>query len=251
VISGQLDDQVIGMKTGDQKDIVVIFPEDHYNPKLAGQTITFHVTLNQIRKEIVPDIDDELAKKAGPYQTLEDLKNDIRENMQKGYDRRAEQEINEQIFSALIDKTEFEVPEALTQMELEGIISDAERSLYYRNMTIAELGLTRESLTEKYRDTAEKQVRRHLILNKIIDQEKPELSDEEIEKGYQEMAEGVGQPLAQIKQYYEQNKEKMNFLKHTLLEKRILKLIMEKGTIEEVEPVLEKQPDAELETNPQ
>ncbi len=242
VISGQLDDQIIGMKKGDVKDIVVLFPQDHFNPKLANQTITFHVALVQIRKEVVPAIDDELAKKVGVYQSLEELKDAVRQNMQKGYDQRAEQEINEQIFSALIEKTAFEVPGPMTDMELEGIISDTERSLNYRNLSMQDLGMTREGLSEKYRDTAEKQVRRHLILNKIIDQEKLELSDEDMEKGLREMAEAVGQTAEQIKQYYEQNQEKMGFLKHTLLEKQALTLIIDQSTVEEVEPELEKTP---------
>jgi trigger factor len=243
VISGQLDDQIVGMKKGDVKDIVVLFPEDYFNSKLANQTVSFHVALNQIRKEIVPEIDDELAKKVGPYQSLEELKNTILQNMQKGYDQRAEQEINEQIFSALIEKTEFEVPAAMTDMELEGILSDTERSLNYRNLSMQDLGMTRESLSEKYRDTAEKQVRRHLILNRIIDQEKLELPDEDLEKSFKEMAETVGQSVEQIKQYYGQDKEKITFLKHTLLEKQALKLIMDHSAIEEVEPELEPAPE--------
>jgi trigger factor len=244
-ISGQLDDQIIGMKKGEEKDIVVLFPPDYFNPKLAGQTISFHVTLNQIRKEVVPEINDELAKKVGAYQTLEELKDVIRQNMQKGYDQRAEQEINEQIFTHLIGKTEFEVPAAMTDMELEGILEDTERSLNYRNMSMQDLGMTRESLSEKYRDTAEKQVRRHLILNKIIDQEKLEVPEEELDKNLAEMAETVGQSVDQIKEYYEKNSEKMSFLKHTLLEKQALKLIMIHSTVEEVEPELEKEPGSE------
>lgn len=239
-ISKDFDDQLIGMKQGDSREITVSFPEDYFNPAMAGQTILFKVTLHQIREEILPDIDDELAKKIGEYQTLDELKDAIRENMQKGYEQRSEQEINEQIFSSLLEKTDFEVPDALTDMELDGIISDTEQRLKYQNMTMEELGFTREGLAEKYRETAEKQVRRHLILSKLIDQEKLEISDEDLEKGLQEMADTVRQPLEEIKRYYEQNPERMDFFKHTLLEKQVLRLIIDNSDVTEVEPEVEE-----------
>jgi trigger factor len=103
-----------------------------------------------------------------------------------------------------------------------------------------DLGLTREGLTEKYRPTAEKQVRRHLILNKIVEQERLVLNDEDVEQGFQEMADTYSQTVDLIKNYYEQNQDKLEYFKHTLLEKQAIKLIMENSQLEEVEPELEQ-----------
>jgi trigger factor len=99
-----------------------------------------------------------------------------------------------------------------------------------------DLGLTREGLAEQYRPVAEKQVRRHLILSKLIDQEKVDLSDEELEAGFQEMSENFQQPVDHIKNYYNQNKEGLELFKHTLLEKKTLTLIIENSQITEKEP---------------
>ena len=237
------DEQVIGMKPGDKKEIKVNFPEDYFNDKLANLEINFQVTLHEIREEVLPEIDDEFAKRLGQYETFDDLKTAIIDNLEQGYAKRVEQEINEQIFEALIAKSEFEVPDSMVDYELEGIIEEAERSFAYHNKSMEELGLSKEILSEKYRDTADKKVRRHLILGKIVEQEDMTLADQELEDGYKEMAQTFNQPLEDIKNYYKQNEDKIEFFKHTLLEKKAVKLIIKSSTIEEVEPELKQDPE--------
>jgi trigger factor len=230
------DDGIIGMQAGETRRFEVQFPEDYFNKALAGQTIEFAVTLKEIRKEVLPEIDDEFAKRLGPYENLDAVKAAIRDNLENGYAKRTEQELNEQIFQALIAKSPFEVPETLVQYELEGILDEAERAFTYHNMSLAEVGQTREKLAEKYRDTAEKQVKRYLLLNKIIGQENLSVSDDELEAGIATMAETSNQPVDEIKKYYQQNPERLNFFKHALLEKNAIKLIINNSNIEEITP---------------
>jgi trigger factor len=232
-----LDDGLIGMNIGEEKQIEATFPEDYFKKELVGEQVTFQVKLNEIREEILPELDDDFAKSIGDqFDSLDALKEKIRENLQSGYTKRIEQELNEQVFTQLIDKTEFEVPDTLVDAELDQIMKDAERSFAQSNQSFEDVGLTRESLMEKYRPTAEKQVRRHLILSKLVEQEALELSDEELEKGFQEMADTYQQPVEHLKGYYNQNKEGLAFFKHTLLEKKALNLIIDRGQITEVEP---------------
>jgi trigger factor len=235
-ISEDFDSQINGMKTGDTKEFKVKFPKDFSNENLAGLEISFTAALNEIREEILPEINDALAKKAGPYESLDDLRNIIVDNLKQGYSKRVEQELNEQIFSELIAKTDFEVPDTMVEMELDGIVAEAERSFSYRNTSLEEMGLSRETIAEKYRDTALKQVKRHLILGKIIDQESLDLPDDELEGGLQEMSDNFNQPLEEIKKYYDQNPDNLEFFKHTLLEKKAIKLIIDSSTIEDVKP---------------
>jgi len=235
------DEQLIGMKTGETREVRATFPEDYFNKKLANLEIAFQVALKGIREETLPEIDDELAKKLGKYETLDELKTAIRDNLDQGYTKRKEQELNEQIFKALIERKDFEVPEILINSELDAIIEDIERSFSYHNQSMEDAGLTKESLSEKYRDTAQKQVKRYLVLKKLIDQEGLTLSDEDQENGFQEMAESVGQPIEEIRNYYEQNKDKLEYFKHSLLEKKVINLIIDSSNIQDVVP--EKQPD--------
>ena len=122
----------------------------------------------------------------------------------------------------------------MVEMELQSIIEEAERSFAYRNTSLEEMGLSRETISENYRDTALNQVKRHLILGKIIDQEKLSVDDEELENGLKEMSENFNQPLEGIKQYYDQNKDKFELFKHTLLEKKTIKLIWYNGSFKNV-----------------
>ena len=241
-ISKDFDSGLTGMKPEENKEIKVNFPKDYFNDKLANLEITFHVKLKEIREEVLPEIDDEFAKNLGKYKTLSSLKKEITDNLKKGYAKRVEQELNEQIFTALIEKTDFEVPEVLVNYELDSIIEEAERSFAFYNKSMEEHGITRETISEEYRDTAEKQVRRHLILNKVIQQENMTLSDKDLDAGYEEMSQNFQQPIEEIKNFYNQNKDKLGLFKQTLLEKNAIKLIIDNSLIED------KEPDAKQET---
>jgi trigger factor len=195
-----LDDGMIGMAVGEERQVPVTFPDDYFKEELVGQQVDFKVVLNEIREEILPDLDDAFAKSIGDnYETLEVLKTAIQENLRDGYEKRTEQELNEQVYQKLLEQAEFEVPETLVNGELEHILNDAERSFAQSNRSLDEVGLNREKLAETYRPTAEKQVRRHLILSKIIEQEKLTLTDEELDQGFQEMADNFQQPVEHIK----------------------------------------------------
>ncbi|WP_373500415.1 trigger factor [Desulfococcus sp.] len=235
-IAAALDEAVIGMKPGEARTVSVTFPEDHANEKLKGQEIAFNITLKEIRKEVLPEINDDFAKNFGKFETLEDLKAEIVKNLSQGYEKRTEQELNEQIFTTLLARIDFEVPDSMVDYELEHIVSDAERAFSYHNMSMEEMGMTHEVLREKYRDTALKQVKRHLILGKIIDQEALAVSEEELTRGYENMAQSFRQPAEEIRKFYEatENQERLAYFKHTLLEKKAIELIITRSDIEEV-----------------
>ncbi len=235
----EFDEQLIGMSTGETREVKVHFPEDYFNNKVANLEITFNVKLNGIREVVLPEIDDEFAKDLGQYETLKQLKEEISSNLLKGYEKRSDQEVQEQIFTALLEKVNFEVPDSLIAFELEGIIEEVEKTLTYHGSSLEERSLTKEDLAEKYRDTAIKQVRRRLILKKIVGQENLTLSDEDLENGYKDMAEAFNRPVEEIRNFYEQKGSNIEFFKTSLLEKKALKLIIENSSQEIVEPELE------------
>jgi trigger factor len=235
----EFDEQLIGMSTGEAREVKVHFPEDYFNNKVANLEITFNVKLNGIREVVLPEIDDEFAKDLGKYETLGQLKEEISSNLLKGYEKRSDQEVQEQIFTALLEKVNFEVPDSLIAFELEGIIEEVEKTLTYHGSSLEERSLTKENLAEKYRDTAIKQVRRRLILKKIVGQENLTLSGEDLENGYKDMAEAFNRPVEEIRNFYEQKGSNIEFFKTSLLEKKALKLIIENSSQEIVEPELE------------
>ena len=229
------DKALIGMTPGESREFAIHFPEDYSNSSLAGQDITFQVTLKEIREEVLPEADDEMAKKLGNFEDMAALREEIRKHLQEGYDKRANQELQEQIFEKLLTES-FEVPETMVQNEIENIIQDAQQQFSKNGMSMEQLGLTREAMAEQYRELAEKQVRRHLMLSKLIEQEGLEISDEEMETEYQNFSQATGQPVDAIKSYYKQSPEQLDAFKHALLEKKAIDLIINHATIETVKP---------------
>ena len=143
------------------------------------------------------------------------------------------------------------MPDAMVDYELEGIVAEAERSFANQNVSMEDMGLTREGIAEKYRDTALKQVKRHLILGKLIEQEKLTLSDEDLENGFKEMADSFNQPVEEIKKFYNQEKDKVEFFKHTLLEKQAIRLIIDNSTVKNVKPEAGKKPETKETDKPE
>lgn len=237
------DDEILGMRNGEEKTFKVQFPADYANKDLAGREIDFTVMLKAIQKEVLPEIDDRMAKDLGPFDSLDALRDEIQKNLKEGYERRIEQELNEQIFTTLIDKTDFEIPESMVQYELEGILADAQKTFEMGNMTMEQIGQTREKLAEQYRGVAEQQARRHLILDAIIKQEDMTIADEELAEGFKDMAAAFGQPVDAVKTFYQQQPDKLPYFKHALLEKKAIKLILEQSEI--TEQTVESNPENE------
>lgn len=240
VYSKDFDDKLIGMNIDAPADFEIEYPEDYVNKSFAGNKVTFKVKICNIQKEVLPEVDDEFAKKVGEYETLEALQNAIKDNLTSGYEKRIEQELNEQVYTALIEKVSFEVPELMVRYELEGIIQEAEHAFAMNGITLEQIGKTKEDLESEYADLAEKQVRRHLILGAVVEQEKFELTDEELDAGYEETAKAINQPVDGIKAFYKQNPDKVEYFKHTLLEKKAIQLIIETSDVEEVAPEKEE-----------
>ncbi|HSO67629.1 MAG TPA: trigger factor [Desulfatirhabdiaceae bacterium] len=237
-ISQEMDAAMIGMVPGERRSIPIKFPEDHPHKPYAGLDVVFNVYLREIREQILPEIDDDLAKKLGPYQSLEELKTTIRQDLEQHYNHRADQEINERIFQKLFDQAEFEVPDTMIQYELSGIIQDVERRFEYNNLSLADRGLDHSILANQYRDLAEKQARRHLILEKIVAQEGLTVQDSELETVYSETAAASGQTVDVVRDIYTKNPETMSYLRMGLLEKKAMRLIIDHSIITEVDPVL-------------
>jgi len=232
-ITEDFDKQLIGMKPGETKEFAIDFPEDYKNESLANLHITFQVVFKEIRKEVLPEANDEMAKKLGKFNGIDELREEIRKNLQQGYDKRADQEMQEQIFEKLTPG-DFEVPETLVQHEIDGIMQDAEQRFAQNSLSMEQLGLTRDKMAEQYRDLAEKQARRHLLLNKIIEQEGLEATTEELDSEYSQFSQATGQPEDTIKAYYNQNPDKLEGFKHAFLEKKAIDLIIENANIETV-----------------
>lgn len=232
----EFSEKLIGAIPVQDLEIEVAYADDDADENLKGKTILYKVTLKEIQEEVLPEANDDLVKGLGKFETLEEVKDSIRDNLSKGIEQRVKHEMSEQIFQALLEKIEFEVPEALIEGELNGIIAETEQAYSANNTSLEEAGLDKEEMKVKYRDVAEKQARRHLILDKIISQTNLELTEEEMDASFEEMAQAMGATADAVKNYFNMDPRQLEYYKHTQLEKKAVDLIIEKGSVTEVEP---------------
>ena len=232
----EFSEKLIGAIPVQDLEIEVGYDENYWDENLKGKTIVYKVSLKEIQEEILPEVNDDLVKGLGKFETLEEVKTSIRENLEKGYEQRIKHEMSEQVFQQLLEKIEFEVPEALIEGELNGITAEAEQAYAANNTTLEEAGLSKENIRVEYRDVAEKQARRHLLLDKLISQENLDLTEEELDASLEEMAQGMNASVDAIKNYFKMDPKQLEYYKHTQLEKKAIDLIIEKGQVTEVAP---------------
>jgi trigger factor len=232
----------------------VHFPADYYNKDLADVEVTFKVTLKEIKKEVLPEIDDEFAKDLGEHETLDELKETVRNRLERTFEVRSEQEIRRDIIDMLIAQQDFELPEVLVKNELIGLVREAHDELSRRGMSLEDTGRTEESLSKEYYPRAERRVREYLLLQKVVEQEEITLTDEILEKAYEEMAEAISQPVETIKQLHNNYKEAREVFEQSTVEKQAIRSIIKDSKIEivEAEQAEAQKPQAEtLESEPE
>ncbi len=230
--SADFDRAIEGMQVDETRTVTVSFASDHRMEAFAGKTLDLEVRLTEIREPILPPIDDELAKRLGEFQNLDELKQAIRHRLTQGYEKRAEQKMHEQIFEAIGQMVQFEVPQKMIDTELGIIVEDYKRAIQYHGGKPE--NIDEEQLRQQYRPLAEKQARRHLILEKIAKQEGLSVEESEMQHFYKEMAQSLGQDEKVIAQYYESYPAMVEHVRETLLEKKAMRLIVDACTVTEV-----------------
>ena len=198
------EEQVVGMNVGEDKDVNVTFPEDYNAKELAGKAAVFAVKLNKLSVKNVPAIDDELAKDASEFETLEELKADIRakklEQAQKDIDRTFENAVVE----AVAANATVEVPNALIEQELDNQMNDFAYRLQMSGMKVEDyakmMGGDLNTMRQAFKPMAEKQALSSLVITKVAEVEGITVSDEELEAEFDELAKSYELELEKIKE---------------------------------------------------
>lgn len=192
------EDQVIGMKVNEEKDINVTFPKDYFSKDLAGKEATFKVTLHEIKKKELPKIDDDFAKDVSEFDTLADLKADIKSKMEKENEERAKYESEEAAIEAVCKDVEVDIPSGMIETEIDNMVKDIENKLSYQGLTLDQYlkltNKTMENLRKEFDEQANKAVKSRLVLEAIIKAEDIKPDDKEVEEKVKEMAKNYGRP---------------------------------------------------------
>ena len=199
--------QLIGMKSEETKDINVKFPEDYQEASLKGKDATFKVTVHEIKKKVLPVLDDEFVKelKYENVNTVDELKNYTKENLEKQKKDVAAREADNKLVDELAKIIEVEIPEVMINSEEDTMVNQYEQRLMSQGLQLEQflkmMGQTKDEFKASMKDDATKRVKINLALEEIAKLENVEVSDEDISKEYDKMAEMYGLKVEEIKQY--------------------------------------------------
>ena len=234
------EDQLIGMKAGEEKDIDITFPKD-YTPELAGKPVVFHVKVNEVKVKEVPAIDDEFAKDVSEFDTLKDLKADIKKKMTAERTEAAQRAFEDVLMAKVAEGVEADIPQEMVELQAERMMEQFKQQLasqgipfdQYLKMT----GTTEADFRQQAEGPASEQVKMDLAVEAIIKAEGLEASDEDVENEMKSVAEKYGMDLDTVKKYL-----RPEDVKEQVVREKVMKLVADNAVA--VAPAEEK---AELE----
>jgi trigger factor len=228
------EEKLIGMKKGDKALYEVDFPADYPNPMLAGKKVEFKVDVKDVKVRIKPELDDEFAKDIKPELTsLQALRDDIRARLQKVKDDALLGDLDDKIMHKLIELNPFEVPQRLVNYEIQEMLKQTEENLKRSGLSFESAGINLEELVEKNRDVAAKRVKGDFLLKKIAEVEEIKIADEDIQRGYQRIADQYRMTLDEVKKYFQRREEILPFM-NELHNEKVLNFLREQARFTEV-----------------
>ena len=190
------EDQVIGMEIDEEKDINVKFPEEYFSKELAGKDATFKVKLHEIKKKELPELDDEFAKDVSEFDTLDELKKSIKDNMEKENEQRQKYETEDAVIKAVCENVKVDIPSGMIENETEDMLKNIESRLSYQGLKLDQylqmMGKTAEEVKKEYEPQAIEAIKSRLMLEAVIKAEKIEATEDEIVAKVKEMATSYG-----------------------------------------------------------
>ena len=230
------EEQVAGMKKGEKKDIQVTFPADYSEQKMAGKEVIFTVTLKELKEQKLPDLNEDFIKNFDKYNTLDDLKSDVRKSMEEQCKRQSDAKLKDSITETVLAANAFEAPESLVQRQIFYMISDTQKRMRSAGMDEKNAMELSFRMHDQFKTEAEKTVRAFLLFKKIAEKEAVAVSDDDIDNHIKELSEIHHVGIDSVKSIYE-DEEKKESLKAEILQKKVFDFIEQRANIKVVEKI--------------
>jgi trigger factor len=214
--------EIEGMKKGDEKEFSISFPEDFPTPDVAGKEVSFKVSLKEIKKPVLPEVDDEFAKDLG-FDDLAALKSHVEDQIKKSKEASAKKMQKAEVVSKILADHPFDTPESMVAVELQRLVAQARQS--GRNDD------TDESLREEFKSAAENHVKATILLDIIGEKENVEVTEEEAKQRVDAMAAQIGMTPENIMKYYIAKDGSMDGLRNEVFEEKVLDVLLERAEI--------------------
>ncbi|MBP5532969.1 MAG: trigger factor [Lachnospiraceae bacterium] len=187
------EEQLIGMNIGDEKEINVTFPEQYHAENLKGKAAVFKCKINAITRKELPEADDEFAQEISEFDTLGEFKEDIKKKLLESKEKELKQAKEDEVLAKVIETSEMDIPDAMVENEARQMVEDFAQRLQYQGMPFEQYlkysGMTAQQFVDQTKPQALKRVQARLVLEAIVDAEKIETSDEEVDQEFTTMAE--------------------------------------------------------------
>ena len=220
------EDQMVGMKIGEERDVNVKFPEEYHAENLAGKDATFKVKLHEIKEKVLPELDDEFAKDVSEFDTLEEYRKDLNKKVKERKENQAKATKDQEAIEKFIEKVEVVIPDGMIDEEVEKMVEEMNANLSYQGLNIDQylqyMGITLEDYKKEMRVQAEKRIKLNLGLEAVAKEEKVEVSDEEIDAKIKELSAqyGAGDDESLLK-----NENARNYMRQELTHEKTMKIV--------------------------
>ena len=221
------EDQIIGMKIDEEKEINVKFPDEYFSEELKGKDAVFKVKLHEIKKKEMPKLDDEFAKDTSEFDTLEELKKSIKEKLEEENKKKAKYETQDAAIKSVSDNTKIEIPSGMIETEIDNMIQEIEQRLKYQGLNLENylnlIGKSNEEFRKEYEEEAKISVKNKLVLEAIIKAEKIEADDETVNSKLEEMSKMYGKTPEELKK----NEQLVKYIETSLKNEKAIEFIVE------------------------
>ena len=232
------EDQIIGKNAGESFDVNVKFPED-YAKELAGKDAVFKVVLHEIKVKELPALDDEFAKDVSEFDTLDELKKSIEEDIKASKEQEAQRKFESDLLDKLVDSVKAEIPPVMVEAALDDIINDFSYRMQMQgldmNTYLQITGLDMKTMREGYRDRAERDVKLRLAVEKIAELENIEVTEDNIKEEYERLSKAYGVDVESIKNAVDED-----MLKKDIANKKAVQIVIDSAVVAEAEPEAEE-----------
>ena len=226
------EDQLVGVKKGDEKEVKVTFPEQYHAENLAGKEAVFACKVNSVSAKVVPEMNDEWAKDVSEFDNLAAYRDSVRKRLQEANDRRAKTEKENAVINAVVDASSADIPEAMVQSYISDMLRDLEMRLYYQGMRLEDyfkyMGTTEEDYRKENHDKAVRGALTRLCLEEMIKREKIEATDEEAEKKYMD---SMPEP-EDGKEKRKPDERELSYLKNEIVMDKLLDMLVSSAVTE-------------------
>ncbi|MCL0041486.1 trigger factor [Peptococcaceae bacterium] len=228
------EDQLLGLKPGEEREIKVTFPKDYHIEMLAGKEASFNVKLNEIKRYELPPLDDEFAKEVSEFDTLEELKKDIFNKTREVKEQKVDSEVQRNLIKKVISNSEMEIPDSMIERQIDRMVEEMYHELRARGIELSDylkkFNYTLEDIREKIRDEAEFIIKKGLMLDAIAESENLKASDEEVDKEISEIAERLKQDLEKFKQTIAKEGD-LDIIKLDISRRKVIDFLLDNAVI--------------------